>query len=484
MDPAKITVVREEPEPCRVRLNIEVPAEMVADRFAAAMRRFRRDARLPGFRKGKAPAELVLRKFDADIRRHVQDELVQTGVTEALRREEKQPASRIELSNPEQLRVDADDSFVFAVSYDVDPEFELPDYRSLQVEAEEVIVDEEQVVGAVDEWLENQATYEVVERPAAADDLLKVSYKGELAEPLPAGVELSESAKALLSPAAETWVPLREPGILPGVVDQLIGCSAGDEKELTVRFPEDYFEELLQGRTARIHMTILEVQGRSVPELTDEFAKQIGAEDAEAVRTLFRRRLELEGRVQRYRALQRKVLEAVTAVPDFPLPPRLLAAETQTVFMALLQAQFREGVSEEDLEGRRNELYNQAREIAGGRLKQRLILLAIAKAENLEVSAAEVTEAIREMSHREKVPEKRLRRRLEESGRIYLIIERLLVDKVLNWLIVRVEGADEARQEEASAAEAAAAGGDAVPAEGACDPVPDPATAEKEEGGD
>jgi len=482
VDPANITVVREEPEPCRVRLNIEVPAEIVADRFAAAMNGFRRQARLPGFRKGKAPDALVLRKFDTDIRQHVQDELIQMGLKEALGREEKHPASRVELSNPKQLRVDVNDSFVFAVSYDVDPEFELPDYRALRIEEADVAVDDAQVAGAVDEWLENQATFEVVERPAAAEDLLKVSYTGQLTEPLPDGEELPESAKALLSPSAETWVPLREPGILPNVVEQLIGCVAGDEKEVVVRFPEDYFEEFLRGRTARIHMTILEVQGRSVPELTDEFAKNIGAEDAAAVRAVFRQRLELEGRVQRYQALRRKVLEAVTDIPDFPLPPRLLAAETQTVFMALLQSEFQRGVSDEELEGRRNELYNQAREMAARRLKQRCMLLEIAKAEGLEVAPAELTEVIREMSRREKVPEKRLRRRLEESGRIYLIMERLLVDKVLNWLVARVDGTDEAPDEKGTFGPAETAASDAAPEAAAAAPDSEPAA--DEEGGD
>ena len=443
-----MTVVREEPEPCRVKLNIEVAADEVKAVFSDMIETFRKHANLPGFRKGKSPRALVLRRFSKKIVEEAKADIIRQSVEAAIEKEGLEPETRPRIENEDQLELRDGDSFVFAVTFDVTPPFDLPDYRSIEVGTGPADVGESDIDTAIRDWLRGRASYDTVDRPAQAGDLLKVSYDGKLLD-AGDGEELPETANVLLN-AADTWLALREPEIIPGTIEALIGVEADSERTVKVSFPEAYFESSLAGKSAEYVVRVAEVQSEQIPELTDELAQEMGAPDAESMRETVRARLEADGERRREEATRNQVLSALMEAVDFPLPPAILASETYTAFMGMLQDEARQGRREEELKESQNEILERAREAARRRLKRHYVLRGIAKEEGIKVEASEVDAYIQVLCLYQRVQPKALRRRLEQSGRIAEVINQVLERKTLEHVVSGLQAGpgDEAAPEE------------------------------------
>ena len=438
MEQDRLTVVREEPEPCRIKLNIEVAADEVKAVFSDMINTFRKHASLPGFRKGKSPRALVLRRFSKKIVEEAKADIIRQSVQAAIEKEGIEPETRPRVENEEQLQLRETDSFVFAVTFDVTPSFDLPDYRSIEVRGETTTVGESEIDRAIREWLRSRASYDTVDRAARAGDLLKVSYDGKLTDTGDAG-DLPETANVLLH-AEDTWLALRDPEIIPGIIEAMIGVEANQQRVISVTFPETYFEGSLAGKSAEYVVRVAEVQSEQVPELTDELAQEMGAQSAEGMRETVRARLEADGERRQQEAARSHVLSALMDTVDFPLPPAILASETYTAFMGMLQDEARQGRREEELKESQNEILERARHAARERLKRHYVLRRIAEAEQIKVEAAEVDAYIQVLSLYQRVQPKVLRRRLEKSGRIAEVITQVLERKTVEHIVSTLRG--------------------------------------------
>lgn len=425
------TVVREEPAPCRVKLNIEVPHADVAQTLQELEREFRKVAKIPGFRPGKAPRQLLWRRHGDDIRGEAKDRLLQSGLRAALEQEDLQPETPPHIDNRDNLVVNPDDSFVFAAEFDVRPEFELPEYKGLGVSCDPVDVSDDRVEEAINQMLSSRTSYEKVERPAASDDLLKVSYKGTLAEPVE---DLSESARYLLE-ADDTWLPLCEPELLPGAAAQLTGANPGDARDIDVAFPEGFHESALAGKSASYTVHVHEVHAASTPELDDDVARELGADDAEDARNRIRQNMEQRAKGEQDQAVRARLLNTILAKVDFPLPPQRLTGEIYGVLQALFQERARQGVSEDTLKEQGEELRQEAERIARIQLKRHYVLDRIAQQEGIEVPTEDVQQAIQYLAATHRTDAKDMLKRLQDSGRIYDLVEQVRQNKVMDYLI-------------------------------------------------
>jgi trigger factor len=425
-----VNVVREEPAPCRLKLDVEISAGTVQNIHAKVERDYCRHARIPGFRPGKAPKALLKRHYGGRILEDLKDQILRDGTRAALADQNLSPLTVPQIENEQQLTVAENQAFVFAIEFDVAPEFELPDYRHLDLPPEDVEVDDEQVDSFIARLMSRRTSYEKVERAAQAGDLLKATYQAAL----PEDFEVPATAKYLVE-GTETWVALREPEILPGVTAALAGAEAGGGRDIEIVFPEDFYESMFAGRTLPYHVEVVEVHASVVPELTDEVAKSMGAESADDVRERVRANLESEERRQKFTARREAIVDQLLGKVDFPLPPTLLARESYEALVGLYQQAARDGAAEDQLKEQMESMRHEADRVAQRTLKRKFLLERIAEAEELQLDPREIDATIRMMAQYQKMSEKKCLQQLRESGRLMDLIDDLRSNRTLQHLL-------------------------------------------------
>lgn len=425
-----LNIVREEPRPCQIKLNVEVPIEKVDAVFEQVEKRFLKEAKIPGFRPGKAPKTLLRKQYGDKIEQEVLHKLLEENIRSAIEQEGITPELGPWVENEESLQAEPGKEFVFTIIYDTPPEFELPDYRSLAIADEPSEVDEGQVDSAIENLLQNQATYGKVDRPAAADDMLKVSYKAEIDDE--EFENYSETSRFILR-NENGWLALREPEFLPGVTEALLGVSAGETREITVEFPDDYFAEDLSGKTYKYTIEVMEVQARETPELTDEVAQKMGFEGAEKIRNLVRDNLQNRQENEKVDRQYREIVTALTEKTDFELPPEKLNRETYDILSSMYEKRIREE-DEKEVEKELEQMKQEAEKEAKIKLKQKFLLRRIAEAEEVKVEDNEIKESVEQLARHHKLDYKEAMKRLYESGRIMDFIEEIRSRKALERL--------------------------------------------------
>ena len=430
-----LTVSSKEVEPCHIKLDIEVPVERVNQALAETVALFRTSARIPGFRKGKAPRSLLRNRFRKQIEDEVQSTIVRQAVEEACEQEGLSPETTPRLEDEEALRITENVPFAFAVTFDLAPAFDLPKYQSIKVSRESVDIDDGSVQEVIDRWLQQRASYDKVARPAAAGDLLKVTYHGRLAD---ADEPPAESAGFLLD-AEETWLALREPEILPGAATALVGAEPNTARQVRIEFPADYGERSLAGKAAEYTFDVLEVHGAEVPAFTDDMAKEIGAADAAQAREQVRQNLQADKTRRQEQSAREQVVTALLGEVDFPLPPVMLARETYQAFARICEDEMRRGASQPEIQANQKELAAQAKRAAALRLKRFYVLSRVADAEGIQVDKEELNATVTALSRMNRISPKVALRRLRDSGRVADVVTGLRESKTIDHVLSMAE---------------------------------------------
>ncbi len=431
-----LQIAREETAPCHVKLTVEVPGEQVDEVFDRVEQEFSGQVKLPGFRPGKAPSSLLRKQYGRKIQTRSTETLLQDMLVKALDQEDLKPETYPQVADREELQAERGRAFTFVAEFDVAPEFELPDYDSIALADDGGRVEDAEVESTIEEIMRGRTTFEKVERPAQADDMLKASYRAVLD---PAELEaMPESAKFILH-NENGWLALREPEMLPGISQSLPGVKAGEKKEIKVDFPGDFFEKILAGRTLSYVVEVQEVQGPNIPELTDETAREFGAENADDVRQKVRVNLEQRAEQEKQERQRREIVAALLDAADFPVPPVVLAAETYVIMRQIYEQRAR-SESEESLQEKQDEMRQQAEEAARRRLRRNYILRRIADKEEIKIEQKEVTEVIEALSRRHRIAADKLVAQLQESGRMSDLLDEVRASKTLGRLRVRLTG--------------------------------------------
>ncbi len=447
---SNLTVVASELEPCRMKVDIEVPAERVRAQYEDVLKTFQGAAQIPGFRAGKSPRKLLERKYRPKILSETLSKLVEQCTAEALRQEKIKPETQPRIENEQALSIeDPNQPLVYSITFDVAPFFELPDIDNLTIQRRPSSVDDESVEAFLGRIIEQRAAFETVDRPAEEGDLLRVDYHGAVRDI--DSDELPETARFLLD-ADDTTLPLREPEMLPGATEQLLGCEAGETVNIDVMFPESFVESSLAGNVADYTVTVHEVQTQSTPELTDEMAKtQFGVESAQELRDSVRRHLRQEDEQTRQRSLREDLLEKLTEGLDFSVPPGLLARESYDLFQSRLQQLVRQNPEQVQQEEFQKQVWEQVQEEARRRLQRQYVLRRIADQENIEVDGKELDQAIEQMAGMHQMTPKALKDRLRENGRLVDVFMDLREGKTIVHLLdkVTIEEPEEAESDPA-----------------------------------
>ena len=422
----------------RVRLQVEIPAAELEGRLEHKARQLGRELKLPGFRRGKVPAPLVIQRVgrDAVLEQTVREELP-SWYSDAVQR-----AGIVPVGNPEVDLGELPPSgqpLQFSVEVGVVPTAELGEYEGLEVPRRDPAVSEEQIDAEVELVRERLARLETAERPAAEGDFLIIDYRGVLVD-AEAGEDQPQREDQPFrgGEGRDQLVELAAGKLLEGFEEGLIGASAGEQRSLSLSFPADYGNAELAGREASFEVAVKEVKRKQLPALDDELAIDVGFDDLEELRADIRRRLTDAEEARIDAEFREAALDAAVAGARVELGPELVKARAQEMWERMLHSLAHRGITREaylKVAGRsEQEAIGELEEDAELALGREAVLTAIVAARGITASEEELLEALRPGAEREGMEPQALLERLREGGREEAVAEDLAARKAVDLI--------------------------------------------------
>lgn len=422
----------------RKTITVSFAPEEVTEQEASLIKDFQRQAKIPGFRPGKAPEKMVRARFGKDIQQELKQRVISRAHQEGVGGAEIEVFNLVDLEEGE-IASGSEAKITFTV--DVVPNFELPEYEGISVTNEPTEASEEDIEKMLTQILNQRAEYNEVEKAAEKGDYVRCSYEGKIGDELVA--DLVPDAP-MFGTQKVTWEEAGSedaPGVR-AVVDGLVGMSAGDEKEVTMEFPEDFKPEALAGKTATYSVKAEEVREKVLPELDDELLKSLGVEDEEGLRKAIAENIENQKKQQNANAERQQVTEALLKAVDFPVPESGVQSETEQVLRDFMQRNMQQGVSPEELEKHKEQLHEGASKAAIDRLKSRLILSKIAEKEKVKAEQDDFSRMIMmEAQQSGEKPEKMVKEIQKDQSRINRMRSEIILGKTMDLLLEKAERA-------------------------------------------
>lgn len=406
---------------CRRELDLEIPAEEVSKAIERVAKEFARVARVPGFRPGKAPVSLIRRRFADDIKGEVVQSLVPERVEKAVSEQKLTPVSQPQV---DKLDFAEGQPLKFRAVFEVLPEFELGNYKDLDLEMPAMEITDEDVNKALQEMSERAATFAPVEGREVQDgDYVQLKLVGT---PEGGGEPLRADSVLCHIGAEETMEPFNE---------NLRGAKIGEHKEFNVAYPADYPDAKLAAKTYQYAVEILGLKTKKLPELNDDFAKDVSDSGSlDELKTKLRQSLEA-ARDQRHKELLReKVLAALVKAHDFPVPDSLVEHQMDVRLERVVRSLAAQGVDPRAVNVDWVTLRRRQQERATDDVKAELIVDRIASRETIDVTEEELNHELEHAASHSGESTDALRARLTKQGALDRMKAKLRSDKTLDWL--------------------------------------------------
>ena len=407
---------------------MELDAKAVDETFDAITKDYQKQASLPGFRPGKAPRDMVAKKYDAEIQGEAKRKLIGDAYRQAL--EEKKIAA-LGYPDIEEIQFGRGQSLQFAATIETAPEFQLPEYKGLAVNRETKSVTDADVERALNLLAQQHTQFETAARELKMGDVAVVNYTGTSeGKPL---TEVAPTAKGLTE-QKNFWVDIAPNTFIAGFADQLVGAKAGDKRTVNVDFPADFMTKELAGKKAVYEVEVVEVKEKVLPPVDDALAKTFGAENVEKLRAGVRVDLENELKFSQTKAIRNQILSALLAQASFDLPESAVANETKNVVYNIVQENTKRGVGRDLIEKEKDQIYNAAATSAKERVKMAFLIQRIAEKEDIKVSQDEVLQRVQAMAQAYQIPVDKFIKDLQKRNGINELYDQVAHEKVLVFL--------------------------------------------------
>ena len=419
---------------CRLKLIINAGPEESRPDYEKITREYVKHGRVPGFRPGKAPLDVITRRYQREMDEDVRQQLIARFYRQAVEEQKLDVANIVDVSD---VLFSPGTGISFVLTVDVAPEFKLPKYQKLPIKINTVSVDEAGVDQSMATLRNSLTRYEATDTPVAEGDMVRIDYTATSG-----GKPLAEAVPdcGRLANGTDFWTQAAPPEFIPGIAEALVGLAAGGSRELDVKFPKDFPGEALRGVKARYTIAVKAVRRGAPPDDAD-LVKQIGFDSLDALQARIRENLQREAEREEQHRRQQEVAELLLKKCDFPLPQSVVAAETRRVLRHMLNEMGQSAEDSEFIEKNREAILSNSASAAKSQVQLNYILKAIADAEKIEVSEEEVSSHIAMMAEYlstrgpEKITPKQMRERLEGGDGMVLVRRDLLNDKVIEWLL-------------------------------------------------
>jgi trigger factor len=406
---------------CRRELDLEIPAEEVSKATERVAKEFARIANVPGFRKGKAPVSLIKRRFAEDIKGEVLQSLVPERVEKAVTEQKLTPVSQPQV---EKLDFAEGQPLKFRAVFEVLPEFELGNYKGIEIEVPSMDLTEEDVTKTLEDMRERAAAFAPVEGRAIADgDFAQVKLLGTPSE---GGDPLQAESVLCHIGAEETMEPFNA---------NLRGANIGDHKNFDVDYPADYPDAKLTGKKYHYAVEVLGIKTKKLPELNDDFAKDVSdATTLEELKKKIREGLEHQRDHKHKELLREKLLAEIVKLHDFPVPEALVEHQMDVRLERVVRSLAQQGVDPRAVNVDWVTLRKRQEERAKDDVKAELIVDRIATAETIDVTDEDVTHELEHMASHSGESAEAIRASLTKQGTLDRMKAKLRSDKTLDWL--------------------------------------------------
>lgn len=421
----------------RKELVVTVSGDEIAAEEVRVLKQFKKEARIPGFRPGKAPEAMIRSRYKKPLVDELNRAMNSKVYKEALDESGLEVYSVVSFETPEGYTPGQEISVDLTV--DIVPGFELPTYKGLEVEVASTEVADKEIDEAIEGLRSQRANFEVVERSVAESDYVKLSYTGTV-DGQPVKELLGEDSRLAYWGAVQNgWEEAgtdqaRQFGV-PEVVDGLVGMAAGDKKTVEHTFPDDFAVEALRGKKASYEVEVYEVRERVLPEIDEDFLKSQQAESLEDLKDNLLSQLESRKKQEIEQSKREQLIQKLTSSVEFALPESGIEGETQNVMGRIMVENMQRGVPREEFENNKEAFYAQARQIAERDVKLQLILHRIAKEEKVEVQNEDLQRAIINSAIQSRQRPEDLVKELQKDREKVLNLQRqILLGKTLDLL--------------------------------------------------
>ena len=392
------------------KLTIEASAEDFEKAIQKVYLKARGRINIPGFRKGKAPRKLIEKMYGTGVfYEDAANDLIPTAYAEALKDCDLEIVSRPEINV---TQIESGKPFIFTAEVAVKPEVTLGEYKGVEVEKSNVEVTDEDINKEVDKERENNSrTIDVDDRAVESGDIIKLDFDGSVD-----GVPFAGGK------AENYTLTIGSGSFIPGFEDQLIGTKIGEDKDVTVTFPEDYHEKSLAGKEAVFKCKVNAITVKELPDADDEFASEVSefetlAEYKEDIKKKLTEKKEKEARAKKEaQAVEKAVENATMEIPD-----AMIDTQVQSMMEDFARRMQSQGLSLEQyfqftgMDAKK--MHDQMKPEALKRIQNSLVLEAVAKAENIEISDEKVDEEIAKMAEAYKMEVEKLKGIIGDSER-------------------------------------------------------------------
>lgn len=422
---------------CKREVDVEIPAEAVTKHQEALVKEYSRQARIPGFRKGKVPPSLVKNRFNNEITSDVVEALVPQYFREAVAKAGYRPISQPHIYD---LEYTPGEPMKFKAAFEVLPEFELGDYTSIKIDKPEIKVTDEEVDAEIKQLQERQASYDPVneDRGARTGDFLQVSFEATPKDQPQAEGEVAEGAEAAKPVHMdEVLVEIGGANTIPEFTEQLAGAKEGEERDFDVSYAADFYDQRLAGKVFSYKVKVNALKKKTIPELNDDFAKELSPElgSFDELKKMIRDNMEAERQSKGEFEAKEKIMDELLAKHDFAVPRSLVEHQIELRLERGLRALAAQGMKTEDM---RRMDFSRLRagqlDAAIKEVKANILLAKVALKEDIQVSNEDLDNEIAAMAQQMQQPVEEVKNRLMKDNAAERLRDRMRTEKALNLL--------------------------------------------------
>ena len=399
-------------------LSIEIPADTVNGELEKAFTDMRQKATIKGFRKGKAPMNLIKARYGDDIKVDVADQLIRSSYPKAIEEKQLKVASRPTLTD---FNFDDDGTFRYIATVEVMPHINTVDFDNLQITTYDIQIRDEDVDALTQTIRRMFADYRTVDREVRDDDLVVVDLK-----------KVHDPALALKTDLmTDVEIDLARAFTLKEFKEQLPGMKVGDEKEIEVVYDDNYPDSSFAGACIRYNCKVKSVKEQILPEFNDAFAKRTGkAETALELRMKLREDLERQQTDELRKVHKGQVIRQMCEKTPIQIPESMVNEYLDAIV---------EEEKERDPDVDENWIRSDAREVAVNTLRWNMLYHYLAEQEKIEVSPSETEQVIKGLADDYNMTLEQAMQALKQSGKIASISDTLLEEKVLDFLVSKAK---------------------------------------------
>src|SRR5437879_3530932 len=416
-------------------LQIELPPEEVSKEWDFIANSIARLAKIPGYRPGKETRRVIEKRFRKQIQEELTKKLVSKSYHEAVEQQQLRVAS---LTNIEDVQFGEDKSMSFRATVVTAPEFELPDYKNIQVQLPDTNVSTAEVDEALERLRDQSADFvDVPGRGLEMGDFAALDFEGSVDnKPIS---EIAPQASKNLQGGKKFWLHLATDNFLPKFCEQLLGQKPGETRLVIVHFPDDFPVKELAGKKADYAVTLREIKEKVLPAIDDALAaKLVPGKNLADLHQMIEHDIEHAKQHDAERARESQIVKYLHEHIQFELPPALLQNETRRALAELVQRNREHGVPDDMLKQKEKELIDGAASVAAHRLKTNFILHRIAERENIQVAKEDVDLSIRQEASRYDISPEKMRKELQQKDVLDDVAEQIMMGKTLDFLKANV----------------------------------------------